>query len=200
MQYIPQRAKDNKIQSFPSLPPPDYVASFLSYVSIYIASPASQDAPLASLLVVGNYSQTLWACVEAVGYICPLTQVCGRVFALCPGQSSRWHLRVLHALFQLIPVFHGRGCLCAHGLKILLQPLFWFGNGLPPSMGQFRGVCNRHATTSKTFLYSPKLLTLSHQRCLCTQLGKKIRTQHEGNVEALTGPLMRKWELVIYEG
>ena len=38
--------------------------------------------------------------------------------------------------------------------------LFLFGNRIPPSMGQFRGVYNRHARTSKTFPYFPKPLPL----------------------------------------
>ena len=59
VQYIPQHAKDNKMQSFPSIPPPADVASFLSYVPICTASPESQDAPLAYLLVVGLCFQTL---------------------------------------------------------------------------------------------------------------------------------------------
>ena len=152
--YITQRAKDNKMQSFPSLSSPADVARFLSYLSIWIASPESQDEPLDSLLKVGLCFQTLWACVGAVGCISCLNQVSGGVVALCPGQSSRWHLQVLHELFQLLPVFHVRGCLFARGLRILLQPLFWFGNQLSSSMGQFWGVCNRQARASKTFLYS----------------------------------------------
>ena len=59
VQYITQHAKDNKMQSFPSLPPPAAVSSFLSYIPIFTASLASQDAPLASLLVTGLCFQTL---------------------------------------------------------------------------------------------------------------------------------------------
>ena len=55
VQYIPPHAKDNKTQSFLSLPPPAAVASFLSYVPICMASPESQDLPLASLLVVSLF-------------------------------------------------------------------------------------------------------------------------------------------------
>ena len=139
------------MKSFPSLPPPDDVASFISYVPICIASMASQDAPLASLLVVGLCFQTLWACVEMLGCICSLNQV-GRGFvALFPGLSLSRHLWVLHSLFQLVPALHGCGCLFTRGLQILLQTLFWFWNWLPPSMGQFLGVSNRKARTFKMF-------------------------------------------------
>ena len=154
------------MQSFTSLPPPAAVARFLSYVTIYIASLASQDATLASLLMVGIFFKTLWACVGVVGCICSLTQVGGGVVALCPRQSSRWHLQVLHILFQLVPVIHGCGYLFTRGLKILLQHLFWFGNYHPSSMSQLQGVWNRHARTSKTFPYYPKWIPLSHLRCL----------------------------------
>ena len=167
------------MQSFPSLPPPAALLRSLSYVPICIASLASQDAPLFSLLVVGLCFQTLWACVGTVGCICRLTQVGEGVVALCPGQSLRWRLRVLHALFQLVPDFHSRGFLFTRGLQILLQPLFWFLNRLPTSMGKFQGVFNRHARTSKTFPYSPKSLPLSHSRFFCPQLGNHFRTQHE---------------------
>ena len=139
------------MQSFPSLPLPAAVEIFLSYVPICIASMASQDAPPASLLIFGLYFQTLWACAEAVEWIFRLTQVGGEVIALCTGQYLCWHFWFLHALFQLVPVFHGSGCLFVCGLKILLQPLLWFGNRIPSIMGQFRGVCNRHARTAKTF-------------------------------------------------
>ena len=59
VQYVPQRAKDNKMQSFTSLLPPADVASFLYYVPIFIISPEIQDTPLDSLLVVGICFQTL---------------------------------------------------------------------------------------------------------------------------------------------
>ena len=147
VQYIPQHTKENKMKSFPSLPLPAPILRSLSDVSICTSSPESQDEPLASLLVVGLCFQTLGSCVGVVGCICCLTQFGEGVVALCPDQSSRWHLRVLHALFQLVPVFHGRGWLFASSLQILLQPLFWFGNRLPPSMGQLWRVWNRHART-----------------------------------------------------
>ena len=179
VQYVPQRAKDNKMQSFTSLLPPADVASFLYYVPIFIISPESQDTPLDSLLMVGICFQTLWACVGAVGCVCNLTQVGGGVVDLCPGQYSHWHLRVMHALFQLVPVLHIRGCLFARGLKILLQTLFWFGSQLPPSMGQFQGFCNRHTRTSTTFPHSLNSLPLSHRRCLYPQLGDNFHPQRE---------------------
>ena len=47
----------------------------------------------------------------------------------------------------------------------------------PPSMGQFRGVFNRHIRTSKNSPYLPKLLPFSHQICLCPQFGNNFRTQ-----------------------
>ena len=160
---------------------------------------ASQDALLAYLIVVGLCSKTLCACVGAVGCICRLTQVVVGVVALCPEQYMRWYLKLMHTLFQFVPVFHSRGCLFARGLQILLQPLFWFGNRLSLSMGQFRGVCNRHARTSKTFPYLQKLLPLSHRRCLCPQLGNHFCTQCEVKMEALPGTLTRNWEFGIYE-
>ena len=39
VQYIHQHAKDNKMQAFPSLPPPAAVERFISYVPICIDSP-----------------------------------------------------------------------------------------------------------------------------------------------------------------
>ena len=41
VQYIPQCAKDNKMQSFPSITPPADLLSSLSYVPIFTASPES---------------------------------------------------------------------------------------------------------------------------------------------------------------
>ena len=181
------------MESFPSLPPPTAVLISLSYVSICTASPASQYAPLDSLLVVGICFQTLWEFVGAVGCICVLTQVGEGFVALCPEQSLRWHLRVLHVLFQLLPVFHSRGWFFARCQQILLQPLFWFGNQFPPSMGQFWEFCNRHARTSKTFPFSPKSFPLTYWICLCSQLGNKFRTQLKENAKALPRTLMRKW-------
>ena len=169
------------MQSFPSLPPPTDVISLLSYVPICTASPENQDAPLASLLVVGVCFQTLWACVGAAGFICRLTQVGEGVVVLCPGQSSCWHLRVLRKLFKLVPVFHGRGCLFARSLWILLQPLFWFGNQLPPSIGQFQGVCNRNVRTSKHFPYSQKSFQLPSEMPLsATWKSLSYSTQRKG--------------------
>ena len=88
MQYIPQRAKDNEIQSFPIPPPPTAVVTSLYYVPIFTASPASQDSPLAYLLMVGVCFQILGACVGAVGCICCLIQVGGGFVALCKIQST----------------------------------------------------------------------------------------------------------------
>ena len=182
--YITQSAKYNKMTSFKSLPPLATVEIFLSYVPICIASPESQDALPASLLVVGLFFQTLWACVEAVRFICSMTHVSGSVVALCPGKSSRWYLQVLHVQFQLVPVFHSRGFLFSRVLKILLQPLFWFGNRLPPSIGQCRGVCNRHTRAAKKSPYLPKSLPLSYRICLYPQLRNQFHTQREGKAEA----------------
>ena len=148
VQYIPQRTKYNKMQSFTSLPLSVAVESSLFYIPIFIASPDSHDTPLASLLVVGLCFQTLWECVVAVGCICRLTQVGGGVVALCPGKYFCWNLQMLHTLFQLVPVFHSRRCLFVRGLQILFKPSFWFGNRLPSCMGKFRGVWNRHIRTS----------------------------------------------------
>ena len=86
MHYIPQRAKDNKMQSFPSLPPPTAVLRSLSYVPIFTASPASQYATLSSLLVVGLCFQTLLACVGEVGCICRLTQFGEGFVTMCTWQ------------------------------------------------------------------------------------------------------------------
>ena len=186
------------MQSFPSLPPPAAVLTSLYFVPIFTSSPASQDAPLASLLVVGLCFQILWACVGTVGCICHLIQDGVGVVSLCTGQSLRWHLLVLHALFQVVTVFHGHGCLFTHCLQILLQPSFWFVNRLPPSNGRFQGVYNRHARTSKTFPYSAKLLPLSHWICLCTQLGNLFCNQREGKSETLSETLIEEvgiWNL-----
>ena len=59
VQYIPQRAKYNKIQLFPSLPLHDAVLSSFRCVSIFTSSPESQDVLLVSLLFVGLFFQTL---------------------------------------------------------------------------------------------------------------------------------------------
>ena len=167
------------MQSFSSLPSPATVSIFLYYVPIYIASPASQDATLASLLVLGLCFQTLWACVGAVWCFYRFTQVGGGVVALCPGQSSHWQLQVLNTLFKLVPDFHGHGWLFACGLHILLQPLLWFGNWLPPSMGQLQGFWNRHVRTTKTFPYFLKSFPLSHWRFLEPQIGNHFCTQRK---------------------
>ena len=106
----------------------------------------------------------------------------------------------MHIMFQLVPVFLVRGCLSARSLQILLKSLFWSGNQLPPSVGQFRGVCNRHVRTSKTFPYSLKSLPLSHRRCFFPQLGIHFCTKREGKAEALPRMLMRKWEFGLYKG
>ena len=118
---------------------------------------------------------------------------------------------VSRAIFTLTPLsaacnvptcncFHGRGCIFARDLQILLQPLFCVLNLLPKIMSQFRGVCNRYARTSKTFPYSPKSLPLSYWICFFPQLGNHFRTQRELNAEALPRLMMMKWEFGIYKG
>ena len=62
--YIPKCTKDNKIQSCPSLSLPDSVFISLSYVFICTSSPASQDAPLAYLLVEGLFFKPLEQVLE----------------------------------------------------------------------------------------------------------------------------------------
>ena len=69
-----------------------------------------------------------------------MAQVGGGVVDLCPMKYSHWNLRVMHALLQILPILNSCGRLFAGVLQILLQTLFWFGNKLPTSMGQFRGV------------------------------------------------------------
>ena len=148
---------------------------------------------------MGLCFKPLWACVEAVGCICHLTQVVGGVVALCPVNHSvdifDWCTRGfnLHLFSMAVAAFSYAACKsCCNpcfGLEIKFLQLCLNYDGF--SIGK---------RTAKTFPYSPKSLPISHRICLCPQLINHFLNQRKGKAEALPGTLMRKGELKIYEG